>query len=119
MSTPPKYRVLLAEDAGGAFRVLATDSAAIVSEFEHCGTDAEAVGIVGVDSYPGAWLWLWEGTVTAKDERGFGDSYPEWVLYFDGKTTPLEFFDERLPALFAMTPPEDPEEDRDSPGVVS
>jgi hypothetical protein len=115
---PALHRALVALDAAGYPRVLATDSAMIASEFEHCGTDAVEIGIVSAkDIGPG--LWLWEGKVTARDQRGYEDLYPEWVMDFEGAAARLELFDERLPDLFAMAPPEPiiEEDDRESPGV--
>jgi hypothetical protein len=112
-----RHRALLALDAAGIPRVLATDSANIAFDFEDLGTDAEEIGVVSAkDIGPG--LWLWEGTVQVRDVRGFEDLHPEWVADYQGKATRLELFDERLPELFAMTPPEPVEEDdRESPGV--
>lgn len=100
------HRALLTEDAGGTIRVLATDSGCIGNEFEHCSTDAEELGLVKPGAV-GAGLWLWEGTATARDQRCYEDLYPEWVMDFEGEVTRIELFDERLPLLLEMCPPQD------------
>lgn len=118
MTPQAKHRALLALDAAGVPRVLATDSPNIAFEFDDFGTAADELGILDAkDIGPG--LWLWEGTVTVRDRRGYDDLYPEWVPDYEGEAKQLELFDERLPALFAMTPPEPTveEDDRESPGV--
>ena len=121
MSEPQQvHSALLAMDAAGAVRILATDSALIAFEFEHYGTDADEIGVVSAkDVGPG--LWLWHGTVTAVDRRGYEDLYPEWVPEFKGALLnvldPAEMVDVvSLAELFAMSPPEPehPDDDRDS-----
>lgn len=106
------YRALLACDAGGTVRVLATDSQYIVDELINYD-DAEELGIPKASDGKtiGAGLWLWEGTITFRDLRGFVDLYPEREPDFHGETKPIQLFDERLGELFAMCPPEPTEDE--------
>ncbi len=112
------HRALIALDAAGVPRVLATDSATIAYEFDDRGTDAAEIGILNAkDIGPG--LWLWEGKVTARDHSGHEDIYPEWVMDYEGTLAPVGPDGEMVKRLFDMVPP-DPEfeeEDRESPGV--
>ncbi len=103
------HRALIALDAAGIPRVLATDSATIAYEFDDLGTDAGDIGLLNAkDIGPG--LWLWEGKVTATGKRM---DYEGKVIRVFG----MHYLDPRLPGLFEMAPPDSEfeEEDRESP----
>ncbi len=117
MAKQDTHRALIALDAAGAPRVLATDSAMIAFEFDDMTTDAENIGILSAkDIGPG--LWLWEGKAVARDVRGHEDLYPEWEMDFEGTLTDVTIRPD-IQHLLRLKPPEPeyPEDDRESPGV--
>ncbi len=105
------HRALIALDAAGAPRVLATDSRAILGDIEEIGTtDADDLDIVSTRKV-GPGLWLWEGTI------GFyptGNNYESEVQY-KGELRAVTSMVAALD-LFTMKAPEPeyPDDDRET-----
>lgn len=112
---PTTHRALLALDAAGAPRVLATDSPAVASDVEEVSSHAEDIGICRAREL-GPGLWLWEGEIHVVNVAGPLDP-AEWCPEYRGALRavhdPVE-----VAELFTMHCPEPPEcDDRESPGA--
>lgn len=115
MTTKPElHRALLALDARGDARILATDSACIAGDCDALGTTcADDVGLCSSRKID-AGLWLWEGTVSIRPVGPYGEDEP----VYDGALKSVISWLEAA-RLFAMRPPEPefPDEDREQAGV--
>lgn len=103
-------KILLAVDAAGDVRILATDCPVTTHYLDDLSTDAIEHGIVSRNTDAGPGLVLWEGAVVMEDRRGYEDLYPDMVPDYRGTVRPVVSMTEAL-ELFRMSPPDPPEYD--------
>lgn len=101
-------RALVAVGAGGTAVVLATDSAWLGYDIDGISDGCDDLGI---EAPRDRGLWLFEGTV--KETGYHGPEGFEPGTEYDGRCRRPE--DHELPALLAMTPPEDSPEPDETP----
>lgn len=98
-------RALLARDASGIVRVIATDGSQIAFLCQEVSTDAEEIDLLNPDrDCPDHGLYLWEGTWRMEHET-WESMGPPTELVFDGVVRPVEL--DELKTLLAMNPPEE------------
>jgi hypothetical protein len=109
-------RALVGTDCRGSPIVLATDSGEIACSCEQVSSGAEDIGLVDDKDCPTPGLYLWEGTSRLETNRGAPWEPAEPEVVFTGTLRPVR--PEEVAALYALTPPEEPEVPDAAPGTT-